>query len=119
MKNFHVRSVLIANALTKTPGNAGLFQVAGGKGNLNFLSLNVAEAAAVRDAMLAVVNQGLTRVEMESDSKCDADIDCLVLDIWGLASRMQDVKFVFVPRGGNQAVHVVANHASRHGGSFL
>ncbi|CAN6711247.1 unnamed protein product [Malus baccata var. baccata] len=89
----------------------------------------VAEAAAVRPALLFCRNCGRTKVEVESGSQSlirminrqmgrDAILGVL-FDIDSLAMHFDFVKFGFAMREGNFATYKVASFATKHGGEFI
>ncbi|XP_068305217.1 uncharacterized protein [Pyrus communis] len=108
---------------------AGLLQVAGGEGGLFFNTAAMAEAAAIRAALLVCLELGYVDVEIESDSQViitmlngkygvDATLECYIHDIGQLVSQLQGVRFGFVKWKGNAAVHVVASYVASHEGVF-
>ncbi|KAM2449128.1 hypothetical protein PS1_019258 [Malus domestica] len=108
---------------------AGMLLAAGGEGGLFFNKAAMAEASAVRAALLVCRERGFTEVEIESDSQglismingeyvVDATLEGLLYDIRALASQVGRVSFVFVKRKGNAAAHAVALHLTGMSGAF-
>ncbi|KAM1442372.1 hypothetical protein ACFXTO_010366 [Malus domestica] len=104
---------------------AGMLLAAGGEGDLLFNKAAMAEASAVRAALMVCRERGFAEVEIESDSQglirmlngeyvIDATLECLLHDIRVLASQVGRVSFVFVKRKGN----AVASHVTLKRGSF-
>ncbi|KAM1549051.1 hypothetical protein ACFX1Z_010161 [Malus domestica] len=102
---------------------------AGGEGGLLFNKAVMAEASAVRAALMVCRERGFAEVEIESDSQglirmlngeyvIDATLECLLHDIRVLASQVGRVSFVFVKRKGNVVAHAVASHVTLKRGSF-
>ncbi|KAB2606191.1 hypothetical protein D8674_005908 [Pyrus ussuriensis x Pyrus communis] len=73
----------------------------GGGGDLFFNMAAMAEAAAIRAALLVCLELGYEEVEIESDSQV-----------------IIRVRFGFVKRNGNAAAHAVASYIASHGGAF-
>ncbi|KAB2633279.1 hypothetical protein D8674_029526 [Pyrus ussuriensis x Pyrus communis] len=102
---------------------AGLLQVAGGEGGLFFNTAAMAEAAAIRAALLVCLELGYVDVEIESDSQViitmlngkygvDATLECYIHDIGRLVSQLQGGRFGFVKWKGNAAAYVVASYVA-------
>ncbi|XP_070679333.1 uncharacterized protein [Malus domestica] len=95
---------------------AGIFKVARGVGSVPCQSSLMAEAEAMREALLACVERGFEMVQVESDSKNLVDIlngalqnetiiDGIVWDILQLKQQLYSVKFLFTSRAYNGAAH--------------
>ena len=86
----------------------------------------MAEAEAVRAAMVACVERGFGFVQIETDSKVmvdmltgvslpEAAMEGVIWDIHHLKLQLFSVQFLFTPRSCNGAAHLVATHVIRVG----
>ncbi|RXH90636.1 hypothetical protein DVH24_035400 [Malus domestica] len=109
---------------------AGIFKGAGGVGNICCESSFMAEAEAVRAALVACVERGFGFVQIETDSKVLVDIlTCVSLpeaamegvlwDIHHLKLQLCSVKFLFTPCSCNGVAHLVTTHVTRVGGCHM
>ncbi|KAM2292630.1 hypothetical protein ACFXTI_027340 [Malus domestica] len=108
---------------------AGLLQAAGGSGIGYCHSAAVAEATAIRAALMACIDHGFDDVIIESDARMiilmlkkevliDFSIECILGDIEILAQKLMSVSFAFVSREGNRAAYSVAKYVFKEGRSF-
>ncbi|XP_050104673.1 uncharacterized protein LOC126584279 [Malus sylvestris] len=108
----------------------GIFQAGGGMGNLLCGSSLMAEAEAVRMAMLACVELGVEIVQVETDSKVlvdmikgdlltDAALEGILWDVKALRQQMRVVEFLFTPRACNRVAHQVASYVMHVEGSHI
>ncbi|KAL6289403.1 hypothetical protein ACE6H2_006913 [Prunus campanulata] len=100
---------------------------AGGKGNVRGASTLVMEAEAIREALMACVHGGLSKLEVEYDSlllirmlcgdwKIDTSVEAIIFDIKQLVVHLQQCVFMYAPRLCNKAAHKIAAFVSRVGG---
>ncbi|KAM1852989.1 hypothetical protein ACFX14_009013 [Malus domestica] len=108
---------------------AGLLQTASGEGGLFFNTEAMAEAAAIRVALLVCIELECEEVEVESDSQViiqmlngeyviNATLECFIHAIGLLVSQLGRVKFVFFKWNGSAAAHAVASYVASHRGAF-
>ncbi|BFG22886.1 hypothetical protein CerSpe_091590 [Prunus speciosa] len=85
------------------------------------------EAEAIREALMACVHGGLSKLEVESDSlllirmlcgdwKMDTSVEAIIFDIKQLVMHLQQCVFMYAPRLCNKAAHKIAAFVSRVGG---
>ncbi|XP_068304381.1 uncharacterized protein [Pyrus communis] len=109
---------------------AGLLQAAAGSGNGFCYSAAAAEACAIRDALLACIDNGFVNVIIEPDAKViiqmlrkelthDFSLECLLGDIALLERRLTSVTFAFVSRENNRAAHSVAKFVFKESRAFV
>ena len=107
---------------------AGIFNGAGGIGKFPCVSSIMAEAEAMRVALVACVEKGFTFVQLETDSQVLVDmihgrtqpkavLDGMLWDISVLKQNFETIEFLYAPRVCNKAAHLVASYAARMGGS--
>ncbi|CAN6716714.1 unnamed protein product [Malus baccata var. baccata] len=108
---------------------AGLLQTASGERGLFFNTDAMAEAAAIRVALLVCIELGCEEVEVESDSQViiqmlngeyviDATLECFIHAIGLLVSQLGRVRFMFFKQNGSVAAHAVASYVASHRGAF-
>ncbi|CAN6720425.1 unnamed protein product [Malus baccata var. baccata] len=108
----------------------GVLQAAGGSGTVLCHSAAVAEAIAIRTALVACINHIFNHVSVVSDAKliiqmirkevsADFSLDCVLGDIKILAQKLTSVTFAFVPRESNHAAHLVAKYVFKEGRDFI
>ncbi|RXH83854.1 hypothetical protein DVH24_013099 [Malus domestica] len=87
----------------------------------------MAQAEAMRAALLACVEKGFAMVQVETDSKIMVDmlngvlqpeaiIEDIMWDIQQLKPQLSSVEFLFTSRACNGAVHLMASYVTRVGG---
>ncbi|KAL6284105.1 hypothetical protein ACE6H2_015034 [Prunus campanulata] len=85
------------------------------------------EAEAIREAMMACVQGGWSKLEVESDSlqiirmlcgtwKIDMAVEAIIFDIKHLVGQLEHCVFLYTPRHCNKAAHKIAAFVSRVGG---
>ncbi|CAL9026626.1 unnamed protein product [Prunus brigantina] len=100
---------------------------AGGKGDMRGGLVLAMEAEAIREALLACVQSGLSKLEVESDSlqlirmlcrewNIDIAVETIVFDIKQLVGQFQHCVFLYTPRHCNKAAHKISAFVSRIGG---
>ncbi|KAB2629231.1 ribonuclease H protein [Pyrus ussuriensis x Pyrus communis] len=73
----------------------------------------MAEAEAVRVALVACVEKGFGLVQIETDSKVLMDmLTGVPWDISHLKQQLSSIEFLFTPRSCNRAIHLVATHVT-------
>ncbi|XP_050121468.1 uncharacterized protein LOC126599180 [Malus sylvestris] len=106
----------------------GIFNGAGGIGNMQCVSSIMAEAEALRVALVACVAKGFTFIQLETDSQVLVDmihgriqpeviLDGILWDISILKQQFVAIEFLYTPRACNKAAHMVASYAVRMRGS--
>ncbi|KAM2041182.1 hypothetical protein ACFX16_035024 [Malus domestica] len=106
---------------------AGIFKGAEGVGNVLCESSLMAEAEAMKAALLACVKKGFRIVQLETDSKVlvdmlngvlqpEAVMEGILWDIQHIKQQLSSVDFLFTPRACNGVAHLVANHVTCVGG---
>ncbi|KAB2605709.1 ribonuclease H protein [Pyrus ussuriensis x Pyrus communis] len=102
---------------------AGIFKGAGGVGNIMCVSSVMAEAEAVRLALLWCVEGGFA---LETDSQVlvdmirgslrpEAVLDDILWDIVLLKQQLCAVEFLYAPRSSNEAAHLMASYVMHVG----
>ncbi|XP_070664555.1 uncharacterized protein [Malus domestica] len=108
---------------------AGIFKGAGGVGKVFCGSSFMAEAEALRLAVMAAVDRGFHSVHVETDSKVlvdmvhgklqpDATMDAILWDINLLQQQVVSLTISYTPRACNEAAHLVAAYVTRMGGAY-
>ncbi|CAN6554532.1 unnamed protein product [Malus baccata var. baccata] len=87
----------------------------------------MAEAEALRMAVMAAVERGFGSVLLETDSKIlvdmihgklqpDATLKAIIWDITTIKQHLCSIEFLYTPRACNEATHLVASYVTRVGG---
>ncbi|CAN6695291.1 unnamed protein product [Malus baccata var. baccata] len=106
----------------------GLFKGVGGVGNVFCASSFMAEAEALRLAVMAAVDRGFTIVHVETDSKVlvdmvhgklqpDATMEAILWDINLIQQQLCSIEISYNPRACNEVAHLVASYVTRMGGA--
>ncbi|CAN6715417.1 unnamed protein product [Malus baccata var. baccata] len=99
----------------------GIFRAAGGLGDIRCGSSLMAEAEALRLALMACVEFGFEFVQFETDSKVlvdmingvlvpKADLEGILWDMNHIRQQLSSVKFMFTPCACNGTAHQVASY---------
>ncbi|KAM1993517.1 hypothetical protein ACFX16_009840 [Malus domestica] len=105
---------------------AGIFKGASGVGKVLCDSSIMAEAEALRMAIIAAVERGFGSVLLETDSKIlvdmihgklqpDATLKGILWDITTIKQHLCSIKFLYTPRACNEVVHLVASYVTHVG----
>ncbi|KAB2622357.1 ribonuclease H protein [Pyrus ussuriensis x Pyrus communis] len=102
---------------------AGIFKGAGGVGKVLCGSSILAEAEALRLAVIASVERGFRIVRVETDSKVlvgmrlgklqpEATMEAILWDINSIKQQFCSIEFIYTPRAYNEAAHLVASYVT-------
>lgn len=101
----------------------GIFKGAGGVGRILCVSSIMAEAEALRLALVACVERGFESVQVETDShvlvdmihgslQWEAILDGILWDINLLKQHLCVVEFLYAPRACNEVAHLVGSYVT-------